>query len=69
MKYILLYADGYYDNGDIGWKFFDDQQKALDYIAYRLKRSSIPTLKSYTLIRGEILELEEAEVIKKVKIK
>ncbi len=69
-KWYVLYTDGAWEMGGIGWDKFDTEQKALDYINKRMKQVGVEAnIKNYNLIEGTSRELQAVEVATRVKVK
>jgi hypothetical protein len=67
-KYFVIYNDGYYDNGDVGWTSFDTLDDAVKFIEDRLSKAADPSLDNYTVIEGWCRKIEVVEVVRAVKI-
>lgn len=68
-RFFVYYTDDYAEMGGVGLEYFEKLQDALDWIEARMKGKAEPSLDNYRLIEGEVVEIEPAEVIVKLRTK
>lgn len=64
--HFVLFSDGHYENGDIGWAQFPNEKDAMRFIEIRMKQQLGRKLNNYTYIVGNIVKLVAVEQITQV---
>ncbi len=68
-RYCVLYDYDYYDNGGVGWKFFEDSTSALVWIANVIEHNpGDAALSDFQLFEGKGLPLKAVEVATKIMV-
>ena len=68
-KVFVYYNDGYYENGDVGFKTFESRSEAENFVLGRMKLDEKASVDKYIVIEGIQLKLEVTEVVKGISIK
>lgn len=68
LKIFVYYADGYFENGDVGFESFSSSEAAEAFISERMSKDPKRTLDMYTVIEGTERKLETIKVVTKVQL-
>jgi hypothetical protein len=71
--FFVYYSDGHYELGGVGLESFVSEKDVTDFIETRMREvarhGGMPSVDSYTVIRGRIMEVVPFERIKSVKLR
>jgi len=67
--YFVYYEDDYPDNGGVGIEKFQTEEQVCEFIERRLNEDKDRQLDNYTIIKGEIIDIEQVEVAIKIRLK
>jgi hypothetical protein len=68
MKFYVLYADGYYDDGNVGTHECNSAQEASDFISTRLAKAENPDVSHYRVIEGRELTIRPIQYATRIEI-